>query len=424
MSVSHIKKAISGYSSAEPVINARGAKALANDASAAKILEALDQAPQPVQDVIRAGRFLARDVNRSLLPNQRIELAGKGKLELMHDIGKAQPLAAKNASFMEKGAAAVGQVQDELRKMDTASGRLSEALGATRDAYNVGQNPTNVDPHPLGALEEGEIERQAFRAARIEMGPLGEVVPAGTVKGPSKAVSDVADRLLGSGHGRAKIEEYLQEKIDAGGAGWQEVRDEFRRRIGDRVRMGTDAAGRAAGVEATAAEAEAMAGLRGLAAQEAGVGAVAGAVSKVGKLGSFARGVAGIGVPLVAGLVAESVINKEQEEYHPESFLSRTFGEGSEREAVALGFKERQRNLEARMQLERLQGDMAANTMRLATMRPDIYNQLLYKRLLPRGVTPIGGNPDDGFLNQVTLAMSSGAFTPRPSAEQEYADSM
>ena len=54
---------------------------------------------------------------------------------------------------------------------------------------------------------------------------------------------------------------------------------------------------------------------------------------------------------------------------------------------------------------------MTANTVRLATMRPDLYNQLLYNRMLPRGVVPIGGNPDEGFLQQVTMAMSMGAAT-------------
>lgn len=92
----------------------------------------------------------------------------------------------------------------------------------------------------------------------------------------------------------------------------------------------------------------------------------------------------------------------------------------TEKRQIADAYAQRQTFLDQKMRVERLQRDMAANQARLAQMRPDLYNQMLYGRMLPRGAVPIGGTPDDAFLKQVALAMSSGAFQAEPSAEQQF----
>lgn len=170
--------------------------------------------------------------------------------------------------------------------------------------------------------------------------------------------------------------------------------------------------GTGAGVEAaeTAAARSAL--------SEAGyAGKAAGAASRAG---SLIKGVVGGAVAGAALLGADLLAEKEQGEYHSEDFLSRALGGGASREAVGAAFQDRNQAAAIGMRVERLRADMAGNAVRLASLRPDMYNQLVYGRLLPKGAIPIGGQPDDQFLQQITLAMSTGAMDRPMSAEQAY----
>lgn len=464
-----LSKVFKNYRSATPSLQKWAAKELAKNPDFAQAVAAkIGDAPEPVRALHSLVQQVEGVVNPAL-PGKEIAVGGKTYLELAHEFVGVKGEAAKNAkAFLEARGLqqsvgpAVEQMEEARRSMHGAVLQSHAKAPSTTPTTSGGVDPFPGEQalsfrgppefDPLGNLAapgtvKGKIinisdnlrastaaETLDMEASRINALRKGVQVPLTRNASLGRAVTPVTEdvrKLLNSGLGRAEIEERLINAIEVAGQKesastvfhLQDVLKEFKSRIGERAGVGEQIAGNAA---AAGAESEATAGLRGLAAQEAGVagiaGEAAGGVAKAGGMGL--KGLVGGAVGVAALTAADMLLAKEQGEYHSESFLSRAFGQGTDNEAVRGGFAQRDMEHEARMRIERLQSDMASNTVRLATMRPELYNQLLYNRLLPRGVTPIGGNPDDGFLNQVTLAMSMGKFNPPMSAEQDYASSM
>lgn len=399
-----------------------GKVAKSTEDAAAKATAAIQGVDDRISRMSAARRGAYDVANRLGQPSAHGDPSGFGVLEEGDESRAAfrsarmdiefDPLGHPVPSGTVKGPAKIVNIGDQLRESSFMEGqdarfreamRLEKGVAAPLTRSGVpGPAVTRVTPHVRSLLESGltpgQVETRMTDAIQQAVGG-GDAEKARTL---GEVLKEYKIRLSGEGTLTSRI----GAEASAMEAGAEYAVPKFMRAGPGAAAAGGEYAGLTGGFTAEQAAA----------ASTKVVGKVAKGLGTVGKLAGGAAGAA-------AFLLAEGLMDKEQGEYHSEDFLSRAFGSGGDREAAQRAFGQQHREHEARMTLERLQGDMAANTVRLATMRPELYNQLLYKRMLPRGVTPIGGNPDDGFLNQVTLAMSMGKFDRGMSAEEEFAAS-